>query len=169
MRKTHLFTVVIIGFTHSTDLESKYYKNSDNNNRYKSARRGSSKSNYAIIQSGDTLYNIAQEYHTSVRDLIDTNNIEPPYILVCHSLGGLYVRGFAHYYPDLLAGLIIIDPADFTETHQNKKLYYEDTGWESHRVDSLIQSFIDRRNQRHAQSPPAIRREGQYLEEIRDR
>lgn len=96
-------------------------------------------------------------------------NIEPPYILVGHSLGGLYVRGFAHYYPDLLAGLIIIDPADFTETHQNKKLYYEDTGWESHRVDSLIQSFIDRRNQRHAQSPPAIRREGQYLEEIRDR
>ena len=35
--------------------------------------------------------------------------LEPPYVLVGHSIGGLYVRGFAVYYPDLLAGLVIWD------------------------------------------------------------
>ena len=47
--------------------------------------------------------------------MLNQLEIKPPYILVGHSLGGLYVRGFANYYPELLAGLVIIDPADFTE------------------------------------------------------
>ena len=63
--------------------------------------------------------------------LLNHLGIAPPYILVGHSLGGLYVRGFANHYPSLLAGLIIIDPADFTETHENQKAYYESIGWES--------------------------------------
>lgn len=95
--------------------------------------------------------------------------LEPPYVLVGHSLGGVYVRGFAIYYPEMLAGLIIIDPADFTETHQNKRQYYEVLGWEDTKVDSLIESFIDKRNRRHAQAPGPIRREGQFLEELRER
>ncbi|MEL6274102.1 MAG: alpha/beta hydrolase, partial [Bacteroidota bacterium] len=93
--------------------------------------------------------------------------LEPPYLLVGHSLGGMYVRGFAIYYPDLLAGLIIIDPADFTENHQNKRVYYDVLGWEEARVDSLINSFIEKRNGRHENAPTSIRMEGQYLEKIR--
>ncbi|MEM6698262.1 MAG: alpha/beta hydrolase [Bacteroidota bacterium] len=96
-------------------------------------------------------------------------DIPPPYVLVGHSLGGLYVRGFAIHYPELLAGLIIVDPADFTETHQNKRAYYEVLGWEDAKVDSLMQSFIDRRNANHLKANPPIRREGQYLEAIRAR
>ena len=34
-----------------------------------------------------------------------------PYILVGHSGGGMYVRIFAHYYPEKVAGLILIDSA----------------------------------------------------------
>jgi hypothetical protein len=41
-------------------------------------------------------------------------------------LGGVYVRGFAGYDPEMLAGLVIIDPADFTETRQNRRLVYQD-------------------------------------------
>jgi len=93
--------------------------------------------------------------------------LEPPYILVGHSLGGLYVRGFANHYPELLAGLIIIDPADFTETHQNKRVYYDVLDWEDAKVDSLIQSFIDQRKLRSTQAPLPIQREGQVLEELR--
>lgn len=95
--------------------------------------------------------------------------IPPPYVLVGHSLGGLYVRGFAIYYPELLAGLIIVDPADFTENHQNKRAYYNVLNWESSKVDSLIQSFIDRRNASHLKAKSPVRREGQYLEAIRAR
>ncbi|MEM6319063.1 MAG: alpha/beta hydrolase [Bacteroidota bacterium] len=101
--------------------------------------------------------------------LLDKLEVAPPYILVGHSLGGLYVRGFANLYPELLAGLIIVDPADFTETHQNKRLYYDVLDWEKSRVDSLIQSFIDRRRNWKPGAPIAIRREGQVLEAIREK
>lgn len=102
-------------------------------------------------------------------NILNHLEIPPPYVLVGHSLGGLYVRGFPIYYPELLAGLIIVDPADFTETHQNKRVYYDLLGWGDARVDSLIQSFIDRRTTSHLKSNPSVRREGQYLESIRAR
>ncbi len=96
-------------------------------------------------------------------------DLEPPYLLVGHSLGGLYVRGFANYYPELLAGLIIIDPADFTETHQNKRLYYEVLNWEEAKVDSLIQFYIDKRKAGKESLPLAMQREGQVLEDLREK
>lgn len=95
--------------------------------------------------------------------------LEPPYILVGHSLGGLYVRGFANYYPKLLAGLVIIDPADFTETHQNKRLYYHVLNWEDTKVDSLIQSFIDKRKAGKEQVPKSLQRESEVLESLREK
>lgn len=95
--------------------------------------------------------------------------LEPPYILVGHSLGGLYVRGFANYYPNLLAGLVIIDPADFTETHQNKRLYYDFLDWEDAKIDSLIQSFIDKRKTGKERVPLSMQRESQVLEDLREK
>ncbi len=99
--------------------------------------------------------------------LLEYLELEPPYILVGHSLGGLYVRGFANYYPELLAGLIIVDPADFTETQQNRRAYYEVLNWEDTKVDSLIQAFIDIRKDRSTR-PLALQREGQVLENQRE-
>lgn len=96
-------------------------------------------------------------------------DLEPPYLLVGHSLGGLYIRGFARYYPEVLAGLIFVDPADFTETHQNKRVYYEVLNWEEQRVDSLIQHFIDKRKSRRGKVPPSMLKEGQVLEEVREK
>jgi pimeloyl-ACP methyl ester carboxylesterase len=64
--------------------------------------------------------------------------IEPPYVMVGHSLGGLYVRSFAVYYPDLLAGMVLIDPADFTETMENRRLPYLDILRSAGLVDSLF-------------------------------
>ncbi|MCB0689956.1 MAG: alpha/beta hydrolase [Saprospiraceae bacterium] len=93
--------------------------------------------------------------------------LPPPFILVGHSLGGLYVRGFANYHPELLAGLIIIDPADFTETLKNRRDYYEVLGWENAKIDSLIQVFIDIRKERADQAPASIKRESEVLEEQR--
>lgn len=101
--------------------------------------------------------------------ILNLLELEPPYILVGHSLGGLYVRGFANYYPELLAGLVIIDPADFTETHQNKRLYYDVLNWEDAKIDSLIQSFIDKRKSGKEQVPLSMQREGQVLENLREK
>lgn len=41
--------------------------------------------------------------------LLHHAGIEPPYILVGHSFGGIYVRLFAATYPDAVAGLILVD------------------------------------------------------------
>ena len=100
--------------------------------------------------------------------ILNLLELEPPYILVGHSLGGLYVRGFANYYPELLAGLVIIDPADFTETYQNKRLYYDVLNWEDAKIDSLIQSFIEKRKIGKEQVPLSMQREGQVLEDLRE-
>jgi pimeloyl-ACP methyl ester carboxylesterase len=50
---------------------------------------------------------IARELHA----LLTTMQIAPPYVLVGHSAGGLYVRVFAHMYPQEVAGLVLVDPA----------------------------------------------------------
>jgi len=43
--------------------------------------------------------------------------IQPPYVLVGHSLGGLYMQYFARQYPDEIEGLLLID-----STHWNQHL-----------------------------------------------
>ena len=50
---------------------------------------------------------IALELHA----LLAAKAIAPPYILVGHSAGGLFVRVFAHLYPKEVAGLVLVDPA----------------------------------------------------------
>jgi pimeloyl-ACP methyl ester carboxylesterase len=49
-----------------------------------------------------------------VRDLhtlLQNANIGGPYVLVGHSIGGLYVRQFAADYPDEVAGIVLLDAA----------------------------------------------------------
>lgn len=44
------------------------------------------------------------------RRLLREAGVPPPYILVGHSLGGLYQYVFAKMYPDEVAGLVLLDP-----------------------------------------------------------
>jgi pimeloyl-ACP methyl ester carboxylesterase len=50
--------------------------------------------------------NIAVELH----ELLSEARINPPYILVGHSFGGLVMRKFALLYPDQVTGIILVDP-----------------------------------------------------------
>ena len=50
---------------------------------------------------------VAKELHA----LLSAKSVRPPYVLVGHSAGGLYVRVFAHMYPKEIAGLVLVDPA----------------------------------------------------------
>jgi pimeloyl-ACP methyl ester carboxylesterase len=47
---------------------------------------------------------------TDLHALLHGAGIAPPYVLVGHSLGGAIVRGFAHLYPDEVAGIVFVDP-----------------------------------------------------------
>lgn len=48
---------------------------------------------------------IAEELHT----LLERLGIEPPYILVGHSFGGINVRTFFRLYPEEVAGIVLVD------------------------------------------------------------
>lgn len=46
-----------------------------------------------------------------LHDALAARGLSGPYVLVGHSLGGLYVRAFADRYRDDVAGLVLLDPA----------------------------------------------------------
>jgi pimeloyl-ACP methyl ester carboxylesterase len=51
----------------------------------------------------------AQTIAMELRDALREAGIEPPYVLAGHSFGGLPVRAFADLYPELTAGLVLVD------------------------------------------------------------
>jgi pimeloyl-ACP methyl ester carboxylesterase len=46
-----------------------------------------------------------------LKNLLASAHLEPPYLLVGHSAGGILVRRFARYFPDKVAGFVFIDSA----------------------------------------------------------
>ena len=42
--------------------------------------------------------------------LLSRAGIPAPYVMVGHSLAGIYVRSYAHRYPDDVAGVVLVDP-----------------------------------------------------------
>ena len=52
----------------------------------------------------------AQEVVDDLHAMLDAAGEPGPYVLVGHSLGGLYVQLFAYQHPDDVAGLVLVDP-----------------------------------------------------------
>lgn len=78
--------------------------------------------------------------------LLSSLNIPPPYVLVGHSLGGIYVELYARTYPGDIAGLVLVDPrrADFTA--RCKEAIKADScdlpGWLLHMLpDSMVAEY----------------------------
>lgn len=44
------------------------------------------------------------------RDLLRRQGLAPPYVLVGHSLGGLYQFAYARMFPDEVAGIVLLEP-----------------------------------------------------------
>ena len=51
----------------------------------------------------------ADQVATNLHELLNVAGISPPYILVGHSLGGLYVQMFARKYPKEVSGVVLLD------------------------------------------------------------
>jgi pimeloyl-ACP methyl ester carboxylesterase len=60
--------------------------------------------------SDPTPIRTAQEVVDDLRALLAAAGEPGPYVLVGHSLGGLYVQLFAYRHPDEVAGLVLVDP-----------------------------------------------------------
>ena len=50
-----------------------------------------------------------------LRSVLKHNKLSPPYILVGHSLGGLYMQYYARKYPEEVSGMVLVD-----STHPNQ-------------------------------------------------
>lgn len=74
----------------------------------------------------------------NLHEILKTLKIAPPYILVGHSLGGVYIRSFAGFYPNEISGLVFIDPADFTETKNDWNAIFRTMGVPEKKIDEML-------------------------------
>ncbi|MCF0049348.1 alpha/beta hydrolase [Dyadobacter sp. LJ53] len=92
------------------------------------------------VEKSDKVFQLPtpQKIAANLRLLLKELKIEPPYILVGHSMGGVYVRAFAGYYPNDVAGLVFVDPADFTETKADWNQIFREIGVSEKRIDEML-------------------------------
>ncbi len=49
---------------------------------------------------------------TEFRAMLEKAGVKPPYVLVGHSVGAIYMRMYAHKYPREVVGMVLVDPQD---------------------------------------------------------
>ncbi len=62
----------------------------------------------------------AETIVSELRSELKRRGIQPPYVLVGHSLGGLYMQYFARQYADEIKGLLLVD-----SSHWNQQLHLD--------------------------------------------
>jgi len=53
----------------------------------------------------------AKQIATELHAALQKSGIQPPYVMVGHSFGGIYVRVFADMYPKEVVGIVLLDPS----------------------------------------------------------
>jgi pimeloyl-ACP methyl ester carboxylesterase len=72
-----------------------------------------------------------------LREELRRRNLNPPYVLVGHSLGGLYMQYFARNFPDDVAGLVLID-----STHWQQGLKVDVTADSPYRARTAVMLYM---------------------------
>ena len=88
-----------------------------------------------------------------LRQSLLAKGLQPPYILVGHSWGAACIRCFASFYPDEIAGLIFVDPHDFTKMPGGGRLPYREIGLTESQIDSLFNAYDNWADEYIAQGP----------------
>jgi pimeloyl-ACP methyl ester carboxylesterase len=89
-----------------------------------------------------------------LRALLRSQGLMPPYVLVGHSLGGLYMQLFARKYPDEVRGLVLVD-----STHPTQMEGAGALGKQSWWVRSLLFLFLTGERQLEFDAAPATGQE----------
>lgn len=98
----------------------------------------------------------------NLRKMLLEKNLKPPYLLVSHSFGGAYIRSYASYYPDEVAGLIFVDLVDFTKKKGDGDLPYLEIGLSQHQIDSMFAEPYDKFKEKLFAEMPIF-----YVEEVK--
>lgn len=105
----------------------------------------------------DTAPPTPQRISTQLHTLLQNAGIKPPYVLVGHSIGGPHIRMFASLYPKDVAGLVYVDPSDFTQTRDDQIAIWNAFGIGEAGLKAQEQQFT----QQFAEKPAAIRAEAE--------
>jgi pimeloyl-ACP methyl ester carboxylesterase len=69
---------------------------------------------------------------TDVRALLRVAEVPPPYVMVGHSLGGLYARHYAQRFSSEVSGLVLLDPAhEEYNAYMPKELVDQWAAWDT--------------------------------------
>ncbi len=91
-----------------------------------------------------------------LRQTLLEKGLSPPYILVGHSWGAAYIRYFASFHPDEIAGLIFVDPHDFMKVDGGGRLPYREIGITESQIDSLFDVYDKSADEYMAQGPKFV-------------
>jgi pimeloyl-ACP methyl ester carboxylesterase len=100
-----------------------------------------------------------------LRALLRAAEVPAPYVMVGHSLGGLYARHYAQRYPSEVSGLVLLDPAhEDYNAYMPKELLDQWAAWDTEEAlpeelpDELVQFYRSLFAQEMADWPEEIRR-----------
>jgi pimeloyl-ACP methyl ester carboxylesterase len=110
----------------------------------------------------DSLPPTMEHIVNNLRNMLLQKGLKPPYLLVSHSFGGAYIRSFASMYPEEIAGLVFVDPVDFTQKKGDGDLPYLEIGLTQHQIDSLFGKPYDNFIETLYEEMP-----GFYVEEVK--
>ena len=99
---------------------------------------------------------------SNLRKMLLQKGLKPPYLLVSHSFGGAYIRTFASMYPNEIAGLVFVDPVDFTKEKGFGSLPYLEIGLTQHQIDSLFGETYEKFIEQLYEEMPLF-----YVEEVK--
>jgi pimeloyl-ACP methyl ester carboxylesterase len=72
------------------------------------------------------------EVTDELRGLLRVAEVPPPYVMVGHSLGGLYARHYAQRFPHEVSGMLLLDPAhEEYNAYMPKELVDQWAAWDS--------------------------------------
>lgn len=91
----------------------------------------------------DSIPPTTQHIVNNLRKMLLEKGLKPPYLLVSHSFGGAYIRSFASSHPDEIAGLVFVDPVDFTKKKGYGDLPYLEIGLTQQQIDSMFAKPYD--------------------------
>lgn len=69
-----------------------------------------------------------------LKALLSNANVASPYILVAHSMGGLYARAFVRKFPESVTGIVLVDATHEDQWDFEPKRHWEPTGASAIRV-----------------------------------
>lgn len=92
-----------------------------------------------------------------LRALLAELDAPPPYVLVGHSWGGPLIRVFAGHHPDEVAGLVYVDPTDFSQGRAELVALIESL--EPGRGEEALRESNESWRSSTAQAPPGMQAE----------